>query len=820
MNRRGHLSHKIPNVKLRPAPAGPSKRRRDDDGDMREHAWADVEEEGLTSDAMRENRKPWADVVVTFTGVENKGELGPLVRAVGGEVELALTINTTHVIAAGYTTDKYFYAIENGIPVMAPDWIHDSYNKWEAGEEVDMEQSIEMFRLQPFFGLTIAVTGVDNIERRKQIVAQIRAHGGNYSKDLDRNCTHLVSAHWTLDPKGRSSDKVKWALKELGERDAKRRAGKRVEERESIKIVYEEWLWDCIAYKGRWKEENYDARKARKNGKAKAEDVLSGNLPKLGKEAKHDEPEPVVIKRRKKDGMDGLVGDILSVTPVVKTDPADIKPDIKTDADAMNVDPKGEAAAALLARTSAFERKPSVLHASRSTSFQAQPSAAGPSREPDTSTTAASGRPLSDMSLPSSARFSGGIQPPATASGAQMFGGLKFSHTVAEGFGGLENALRQHGGEVVPEADRLQGAEVDYVIVRLSSKTRPFVEPGKSTQVVTECWVEGCCFEKKILDPATKLFFRPLAIPTPVPGAASLVVHISGFSTENSVYLKRLLRALGGVYSEKLNRAATHLVCAAPAGQKYFKANEWGVKVVQQSWLLRMGEKGVVPSEEEHRHEVGEGQRKPVAANLMAQLSMHPDVGDALNLQAPVSRAAAVCTSQQSHPRALQATPTHLNDISPNNVDAERNGSEPALARLAADGRDKAVARTVSAPPEESVRSAMAEAAESGDKAAKAATVLGIGRKEGMTEMLRSLAERGDEAGKNKAARRPPRPFAARPRTSTSTPFARPASPEPPSPEPPQPKAQEESMRVTYADPAADKEKRRLLDAILKAGGG
>lgn len=101
------------------------------------------------------------------------------------------------------------------------------------------------------------------MDRRRQIVHHISHNGGVYSKDLDRKCTHLISAKPTSDPN--SSEKVKWAVKEISERENKRRAGKRVDG-EDIRIVYEEWIWDCVGFEGRWKEDGYDARKERPPG--------------------------------------------------------------------------------------------------------------------------------------------------------------------------------------------------------------------------------------------------------------------------------------------------------------------------------------------------------------------------------------------------------------------------------------------------------------------------------------------------------------------------------------------------------------------------
>ena len=106
----------------------------------------------------------------------------------------------------------------------------------------------------------------------------ISHNGGVYSKDLDRKCTHLVSAKPTMDLD--SSEKVKWAIKEIAEREAKRRAGKRIDG-EDIRIVYEEWIWDCIGFDGRWKEDEYDAQRPRRLGRVSAGESQEAKSPQM-----------------------------------------------------------------------------------------------------------------------------------------------------------------------------------------------------------------------------------------------------------------------------------------------------------------------------------------------------------------------------------------------------------------------------------------------------------------------------------------------------------------------------------------------------------
>ena len=74
MNRRGHLSHKVPNVKLRPAPApsaATSRKRKGREATpemwRQQYHGEDEDEKPISG-----NSKPWKGIVVTFTGVDEK----------------------------------------------------------------------------------------------------------------------------------------------------------------------------------------------------------------------------------------------------------------------------------------------------------------------------------------------------------------------------------------------------------------------------------------------------------------------------------------------------------------------------------------------------------------------------------------------------------------------------------------------------------------------------------------------------------------------------------------------------------------------------
>lgn len=302
-------------------------------------------------------------------------------------------------------------------------------------------QSVEAHRLLPFLGLKISITGIDQLDRRKQIIKLINQEGGVYSRDLDRTCTHLVSAYPTTDPKSKQSEKIKWAVKELGDRAMQRRRGKRLDDADMC-IVYESWIWDCVGFHGRWSEDAYDARKPRRDGRVRPEDVLDGSVFRQPEKEEvpvdEEELQPAVARKRKRGGIDDLVGELLSTTEPAESKRASPTVDQKPAAIELDELPRRQ--------TAAYDPQASVLHATKSGAFD-KPAAAGPSKPPKVDAP-----PSHDASR---------------TSPVSIFHGLRFSHAIPDGYQGLENALRQHGGVTVSEADRLAGAPVDYVIVRL-----------------------------------------------------------------------------------------------------------------------------------------------------------------------------------------------------------------------------------------------------------------------------------------------------------------------------------------------------------------
>lgn len=160
---------------------------------------------------------------------------------------------------------------------MHPSWIIESYKVWLRGDDVDLREvstygipwkryllhilskSVARHTLPIFNSVVISLTGIPSIERRMEINKLVTKNGGVYVKNLERpiKVTHLICSRedssagdgvdrgddaarnihgpWVSD----QSEKIIYAQKfnERGEAN--------------IHIVWEEWLWDCLAHGGK-----------------------------------------------------------------------------------------------------------------------------------------------------------------------------------------------------------------------------------------------------------------------------------------------------------------------------------------------------------------------------------------------------------------------------------------------------------------------------------------------------------------------------------------------------------------------------------------
>lgn len=306
MNRsaRRHRSTKVPNVKLRPAPKRKGKEGENDEDqeistkdrdwkaeqDALKHYTANRisqaagkrkaidqassdEEEGEEVEQQEgkiDDLAPLVGCVICTTGFEEtKVDLHECAVALGAQVEGNLTEGTTHLIAERTGTEKYYWAIKLGMPVLRPEWLKDLRRRWQKAEPIMFDDLVEEYRLDTFQGLTMAMAGVMDVEKRKAIRQKIKGAGGSTPQTfkLDGTFTHL------LCEESKTSETLQVVQKYLKKAERYlRRAEDIPEDAEDaslmhaalkLKIVWIDWLDDCLSVNGCINEKHYQINQAR-----------------------------------------------------------------------------------------------------------------------------------------------------------------------------------------------------------------------------------------------------------------------------------------------------------------------------------------------------------------------------------------------------------------------------------------------------------------------------------------------------------------------------------------------------------------------------
>ncbi|KAL1758586.1 hypothetical protein FB107DRAFT_271789 [Schizophyllum commune] len=187
--------------------------------------------------------RPFAGMVLCATGTLDKMSLFKKATELGAKSTHAFTDKVTHLIASGHGGAKYNCALERRIPILKPTYVTENYEVWLRGDDVDAVGTLADHQHPIFAGVVVCVSGIDDIDRRVEINKLVNAHGGSFRKELQRpvDVTHLLCSGDVSEP----TDKMHYAerFNQRGETD--------------IKLVWEEWFWDCLEFGGHFDEEKY-----------------------------------------------------------------------------------------------------------------------------------------------------------------------------------------------------------------------------------------------------------------------------------------------------------------------------------------------------------------------------------------------------------------------------------------------------------------------------------------------------------------------------------------------------------------------------------
>ncbi|KAL5504090.1 DPB11 [Sanghuangporus vaninii] len=591
--RRGHGSTKVPGVKLRPA--APTKSRKPGEPSTRlSRLHSSIQDDVDSTEILRSCKKPLVGVVICGSGLSDKVNLYQQAVQLGAHTSSDLTDRVTHLICESPGTPKYNYCVEHGIPILQTSWISDIYEKWINGESIDVEKIAVMHRFPTFKSVKLCMTAINDVERRKQIQKQLERNGGTFIETFSKGMevTHLLCG----PDRGEKTDQMGLTLKmQYAMKYNDTRAKK-------LHLVWEDWFWDCLEFKGVLDERIYLAtgprppRRIRQKPSPLVLPITStaeqskqrAPTPSSQLDVNADVEETANVKRMpeaaallwesalKKRGFEMKDGKLLR-SPSKSTSLSRESSQIPLLPPSHNHDEPATSSRTKSSLNAAFKRTKSF--AAKTT----EPDSVKSAFQRVLSTPAAAeNRQVSTIISGSLAQQDRNHIPEGERN---LFAGLRF-RALGEASGPkLTEALELRGGTVIVDVD----TEVDFIVVRLVSGSTFYRNEPRQTErqkFRTECWIERCMFEERVCAWDEHPAFVPLRIPTPLPGADKLVVHISGLIPSEKTPSVRLLKAIGATVTDQLSRRNTHLICPCGSGPKFIKALEWRIPVLSLQWLF------------------------------------------------------------------------------------------------------------------------------------------------------------------------------------------------------------------------------------------
>ena len=169
----------------------------------------------------------------------------------------------------------------------------------------------------------------------------------------------------------------------------------------------------------------------------------------------------------------------------------------------------------------------------------------------------------------------------------------------------VQHAITSHGGimqrRFLPEDPAFK---VDFAVIMYHSDKLP-AHKVRGAQV-THWWVKNSVLEGRMLEVASRALYLPLQIEIPLPqwksqggGAnddARPLISLSNYHGHDRNYIRVLAQVLGARFTDNLTDEHTHLVCRGTRGEKYQRALEWGVSIVDLEWLDDVCTTGRVPA--------------------------------------------------------------------------------------------------------------------------------------------------------------------------------------------------------------------------------
>lgn len=473
----------------------------------------------------------------------------------GADHKLDLTSDVTHLLVGDANTPKYKYVAREreDVKVLRPEWIEAVRETWMNDDGIDLNALEAQHKLPTFAGLTICITGFDDLNFRAQLQQKIDEEGGKYTGDLTKHVTHLIA----YKAEGK---KYQYAMQWQKQ------------------IVTLQWLKDSLERGMQLDETKYHPSIAPEDQGKGAWNREAKYANQLGKRSRPQEPvaEPSRKLRRTASAKFSSQNDEIW---------ADIygKPGNEQQ-----------------------EREPLRPSKSMPTIRPAAERSVGdqdPINPPVR--TALSNEYEEPQKHSRTSELSHGFLDGCYFT-LNSFDARKT--TILQGI------LSGQGGiilETLKDLDDLKHLIVEkkFLIVphdMATTSATEMVNRSGRCQVVTELWVEICVERKQCVAPSTyplgKLLL-PLGNPLLCDGKSQkLSVNSSGFPGIQRNHVAKAIHAMGATYEEVLKPGVSVLICysASSSIDKMRHAKEWKVPVVTLDWLWACLEKGAAVSFHEY----------------------------------------------------------------------------------------------------------------------------------------------------------------------------------------------------------------------------
>lgn len=142
-----------------------------------------------------------------------------------------------------------------------------------------------------------------------------------------------------------------------------------------------------------------------------------------------------------------------------------------------------------------------------------------------------------------------------------------------------KKVIEQHGGQV----DTSYSNRITHVMASNQHSDVFHLALRDQRRVVTAYWLNDVLVKKKMLPPWQALHL-PLVYGENKP-CSNQIICMTNFDGDERIRIKQMINAIGARYTGHMTHGNSALICRRPEGEKYEKAKEWKLPVVNVQWL-------------------------------------------------------------------------------------------------------------------------------------------------------------------------------------------------------------------------------------------